>query len=68
MLNWRSLDCCLPLSSCSSRWVQHNFGRDLKAGIAELKSDLLKVTLGIAVAIILANATLTFGMLRLLLR
>ena len=41
-----------------------------KADIADLKADMLKVAIGIAVGVVIANATLTavfvFGALRLL--
>lgn len=37
----------------------------LKADIAELKADMLKVAIGLAVAIIAANASLTFAIVRL---
>ena len=39
---------------------------DLKAGIAELKADMLKVAMGVAIAIILANATMTIALIRFL--
>ena len=43
---------------------------DLAAGIADLKADMLKVAIGVAVGVVIANATLTavlvFGALRLL--
>ena len=38
-----------------------------KADIAELKADMLKVALGIVVTVILANAGLTFAIVRFLL-
>ena len=39
---------------------------DLKAGIAELKTDMFKVAMGVAIAIILANATMTIAQVRFL--
>ena len=39
---------------------------DLKAGIAELKTDMFKVAMGVAIAIILANATMTIALIRFL--
>lgn len=39
---------------------------DLKAGIAELKADMFKVAMGVAIAIILANATMTVALIRFL--
>ena len=39
---------------------------DLKAGIAELKADMFKVAMGVAIAIILANATMTIALIRFL--
>ncbi len=39
---------------------------DLKAGIAELKTDMFKVAMGVAIAIILANATMTSALIRFL--
>ena len=42
-----------------------------KADIADLKADMLKVAIGVAIGVVIANATLTavpvFGALRLLL-
>ena len=43
---------------------------DLATAIADLKTDMLKVAIGVAIGIVIANATLTavfvFGALRLL--
>ena len=39
---------------------------DLKAGIADLKADMLKVAMGVAIAVILANATMTIALIRFL--
>ena len=43
---------------------------ELRADIADLKADMLKVAIGIAIGVVIANATLTavlvFGALRLL--
>ena len=43
---------------------------DLVAAIADLKADMLKVAIGVAIGVVIANATLTavlvFGALRLL--
>ena len=39
---------------------------DLKAGIADLKADMLKVAMGVAIAVILANATMTTALIRFL--
>ncbi len=39
---------------------------DLKAGIAELKTDMFKVAMGVAIAIILADATMTIALIRFL--
>ncbi|MYB01007.1 hypothetical protein F4X90_15235 [Candidatus Poribacteria bacterium] len=39
---------------------------DLKAEIAELKTDMFKVAMGVAIAIILANATMTIALIRFL--
>ena len=43
---------------------------DLATAIAELKADMLKVAIGVAIGVVIANATLTavlvFGALRLL--
>ena len=39
---------------------------DLKAGIAELKADMFKVAMGVAIAVILANATMTIALIRFL--
>ena len=39
---------------------------DLKAGIAELKTDMFKVAMGLTIAIILANATMTIALIRFL--
>ena len=42
----------------------------MKADIADLKADMLKVAIGVAIGVVIANATLTavlvFGALRLL--
>ena len=37
-----------------------------KTEIAELKADMLKVAIGVAVAVILANATMTIALIRFL--
>lgn len=37
-----------------------------KADIADLKADMLKVAMGVAIAIILANATMTIALIRFL--
>ena len=37
-----------------------------KTEIAELKADMLKVAMGVAVAVILANATMTIALIRFL--
>lgn len=39
---------------------------DLKAEIADLKADMFKVATGVAIAIILANATMTLALIRFL--
>ena len=43
---------------------------DLETAIADLKADMLKVAIGVAIGVVIANATLTavpvFGALRLL--
>ena len=39
---------------------------DLKTGLAELKADMFKVAMGVAIAIILANATMTIASIRFL--
>ena len=39
---------------------------DLKTGLAELKADMFKVAMGVAIAIILANATMTIALIRFL--
>ena len=39
---------------------------DLKTGLAELKADMFKVAVGVAIAIILANATMTIALIRFL--
>ena len=39
---------------------------DLKTGLAELKADMFKVAMGVAIAIILANATMTIPLIRFL--
>ena len=39
---------------------------DLKAEIAELKTDMFKVAMGVAIAVILANATMTIALIRFL--
>ena len=39
---------------------------DLKAEIAELKTDMFKVAMGVAIAIILANVTMTIALIRFL--
>ena len=39
---------------------------DLKTGIADLKTDMFKVAMGVAIAIILANATMTIALIRFL--
>ena len=43
---------------------------DLATAVADLKADMLKATIGVAISIVIANATLTaafmFGALRLL--
>ena len=37
---------------------------DLKTGLTELKADMFKVAMGVAIAIILANATMTIALIR----
>ena len=37
-----------------------------KADIADLKADMLKVAMGVAIAVILANATMTIALIRFL--
>ena len=37
-----------------------------KSDVAELKSDMLKVAMGVAIAIILANATMSIALIRFL--
>lgn len=37
-----------------------------KTDIAELKADMLKVAIGVAIAVILANATMTIALIRFL--
>ena len=39
---------------------------DLKTSIADLKTDMFKVAMGVAIAIILANATMTIALIRFL--
>ena len=39
---------------------------DLKAEFADLKADMFKVAMGVAIAIILANATMTIALIRFL--
>ena len=39
---------------------------DLKTGLTELKADMFKVAMGVAIAIILANATMTIALIRFL--
>lgn len=39
---------------------------DLRAAVAELKSDMLKAVIGIVVAVLLANVGVTFAVVRLL--
>ena len=39
---------------------------DLKTEIADLKANMLKVAIGVAIAIILANATMTIALVRFL--
>ena len=39
---------------------------DLKTEIADLKANMLKVAMGVAIAIILANATMTIALVRFL--
>ena len=39
---------------------------DLKTGLAELKADMFKVAMGVAIAIILTNATMTIASIRFL--
>ena len=47
-----------------------NTVRDAATAITDLKADMLKATIGVAIGIVIANATLTavfvFGALRLL--
>ena len=38
---------------------------DLTAAVAELKADMLKAAIGIAVGIVIANASLTVALIRL---
>ena len=39
---------------------------DLKTGLAELKADMLKIAMGVAIAVILANAAMTIALIRFL--
>ena len=39
---------------------------ELKQDIADLKANMLKVAMGVAIAIILANATMTIALIRFL--
>ena len=39
---------------------------DLRTDIANLKADMLKVAMGVAIAVILANATMTIALIRFL--
>ena len=39
---------------------------ELKQDIADLKTDMFKVAIGVAIAIILANATMTIALIRFL--
>ena len=39
---------------------------DLTAAVAELKADMLKVAIGVAVGIVIANVSLTLALIKLL--